>query len=636
MCGIIGYIGKEASAISQSTISVIDHRGPDDTGFYSDTKVWFAHKRLSIVDLSAKGHQPMISSDGNYILIYNGEIYNHLDIRTELIQKGYSFNSSSDTETLLYALVEFGTSILKKLNGIFAFAFYNKKEQSVIIVRDQFGIKPLYYYHLNGSFGFSSEIKGLLNLPGFNREIDHTGLFFYLQMLYAPGELSPFKNVKKLLPGYYITYKIDSGKFVTTKYYSVDFSKPNPQRSEFELIDELDVLLTNAVERQLMSDVPLGYFLSGGLDSSLIVAVAKKINPSGNINCFTISAGDEMIKEGFSDDLRYAKKVASHLSVNLNVISASKNIIEFFDKMIWHLDEPQADPAPLHVYNIAHGAKELGIKVLMGGTGGDDIFSGYRRHQAINAEKYLRLAPQWLLKSLGNASSGLSTSHPGTRRLKKLLSGIGGSKDQRLAGYFSWVSQQTVSNLFNPDIRNKFNEQLLPDAFMHSLLQKLPYDTADLDKMLFLEMNTFLPDHNLNYTDKMSMAVSVETRVPYLDLDLVEFSAHLPVQYKMKGNTTKYLLKKVAQRYLPNDVIYRPKTGFGAPVRTWLKTSLKPMMEDRLSEARINKNGIFDYKEVKTLIDNTATGKTDASYTIWSLMAIDSWVEQFTKYTNGK
>ncbi len=630
MCGIVGYVGEKAYTVINS-LSNINHRGPDDEGFYKNDHVWLAHKRLSIVDLSPNGHQPMISEDKNYILIYNGEIYNHLEIRKDLLRKGYAFKSTSDTETLLYALIEYGTDILRKLNGIFAFALYNKKEQTILIVRDQFGIKPLYYYHQNGSFCFCSEIKALINMPGFNKETDHTALFFYLQMLYAPGEFTPFKNVKKLLPGHFLTYKINEGNFTTTQYFSLDFTKHDKERSEIELIDELDALMIKAVKRQLMSDVPLGYFLSGGLDSSLIVALAKKINPSNSINCFTVATGDEMKEEGFADDLGYAQKVAKHLSVDVNIIPASQNIVEFFDKMIWHLDEPQADPAPLHVYNIAHGASEMGIKVLMGGTGGDDIFSGYRRHQAINAEKYVSLAPQWLLNSVGKASSLLSASHPKTRRLKKLLADFGKTKEQRMAGYFSWVSGETVCNLFNPDIRGKIHKEMLPDKYMQYLLQKLPSDMADLDKMLFLEMQTFLPDHNLNYTDKMSMAASVEARVPYLDLDVVNFATALPVKYKMKGNTTKYLLKKVAERYLPHDVIYRPKTGFGAPVRTWLKTSLKPMMQERLNEARIKDKGIFNPKAVTSLINETLSGKTDASYTIWSLMAIDSWMDQFIK-----
>lgn len=631
MCGIVGLIGKGERDKLHSSLKSLSHRGPDDAGDFDGGHVWLAQARLSIVDLSSNGHQPMISNDGNYSLIFNGEIYNHLEIRNGLLKKGYRFTSSSDTETLLYALIEYGTDVLKKLNGIFAFAFYNTASKTVIIVRDHFGIKPLYYFHNNNFFGFSSEIKALINLPGFNKEISYQALFYYLQMLYAPGEFSPFENVKKLLPGHFLTYKVHEKSFTTTAYYSVDFSKPKSVRSEAVLIDELDKLMQDAVERQLMSDVPLGYFLSGGLDSSLIVALAKKIHPGNGIDCFTISTGDDMKSEGFTDDMSYAKKVAKHLEVNLNIIPASQNIVEFFDKMIWHLDEPQADPAPLHVYNIAGGARKMGIKVLLGGTGGDDIFSGYRRHQAVNLEKYLRYAPQSILRSLGKAANTLGTSTPSIRRLKKLLIDVGDPKNRRLAGYFSWAPQSTISALFLPGVRDELQRKVLPNEYLQRLLNKLPTTTDDLDKMLFLEMETFLPDHNLNYTDKMSMAASVEARVPFLDLDLVNFATQLPVHYKMRGHITKYLLRKVAERHLPHDVIYRPKTGFGAPVRTWLKTSLKPLMQERLSEKRIRDKGIFDPKAVSELIKNTLTDKIDSSYTIWSLMAIDSWVDQFSK-----
>lgn len=631
MCGIAGFIGENEGSVFNNVLGSISHRGPDDEGVFTDSHVWLGHRRLSIFDLSSNGHQPMLSADDNFVLIYNGEIYNHAEIRNELVAKGYHFKSSSDTETLLYALVHFGSSIISRLNGIFAFALYNRKDKTVLIARDQFGIKPLYYYNSHRGVGFSSEIKALLGLPGFSKEIDTVSLFYYLQMLYAPGEMTPFKQVKKLLPGHFIQYDIIKKTCNVEQYYRLDFRKNESVRTEEQLTDDLDVLLTKAVERQLMSDVPLGYFLSGGLDSSLIVALAKKIHPSGSMNCFTIAAGDDMEGEGFSDDLEYAKKVAKYLAVQLEVIPASQNIESFFDKMIWHLDEPQADPAPLHVYNIASGARQKGIKVLLGGTGGDDLFSGYRRHQAVNFEKYLQYSPQWFSKALAGTSRKLSSLNPATRRIKKLFAEAGKEKDERLAGYYSWASENAVSGLFNQESKNKINGHMLPSAYWMKLMKQLPGDTADLDKMLALEMQTFLPDHNLNYTDKMSMAASVEARVPYLDLELVNFATTLPVQYKMKGRMTKYLLRKVAERYLPHDVIYRPKTGFGAPVRTWLKTSLNPMMRERLSENKIKEKGLFDPKAVASLITETMSGKVDASYTIWSLMAIDSWIDQFKK-----
>jgi asparagine synthase (glutamine-hydrolysing) len=231
---------------------------------------------------------------------------------------------------------------------------------------------------------------------------------------------------------------------------------------------------------------------------------------------------------------------------------------------------------------------------------------------------------------MGKSSSLFGVNSPTSRRCKKLLTGVGISKDERMAGYFTWVSQTSVSQLFHPDILNTLQHEVLPNEYLRHLLKSLPCGTADLDKMLYLEMETFLPDHNLNYMDKMSMAASIEARVPYLDIDLVHFATTLPIQYKRRGNTTKYLLRKVAERYLPAEIVHIPKTGFGAPVRTWLKTSLKPMMEERLSESRINSKGIFNYTDVKNLIDNTALGKSDTSYTIWSLMAIDSWLDQFT------
>lgn len=629
MCGIVGFVGRDLGTV-ENAANAIAHRGADDNGFYHDGALVMAHRRLAIVDLTANGHQPMISEDGNLVIVYNGEIYNHLNIRQQLIAKGYRFKSTSDTETVLYGFAEFGQRIVEMLNGIFAFAIYNKRENELFIARDQIGTKPLYYYYEKNTFGFASELKSFLSLGELDRSINATALFNYLQLLYCPGEQTPFSRVKKLLPGHFAVYNIAAGSLKISSYYQISYGHVDHKKTEHDWIAEVDTTLLKAVESQLMSDVPIGYFLSGGLDSSLIVAMSKKLQPGKPLPCFTIATGKGYEKEGFADDLKYAKKVAAHLKVDLNVIESTTDILSFFDKMIWHLDEPQADPAPLHVYNICRGAMDKNIKVLMSGTAGDDLFSGYRRHQAMNLEKLYRYIPEFAGGGLTQLSQLFSANSPSARRIKKVLNEAGKSKHERMVGYFSWITSAHLFPLFNKDVQQSLDTNLLPENYFLNKLNSLPPDTSDLNKMLFLELQGFLPDHNLNYSDKMSMACGVETRVPFLDMPLVSLAAALPDHFKMKGKTTKYILKKVAEKYLPHDVIYRPKTGFGAPVREWIKNDMRSMVDERVNNSLPQWN-LFDMAEIKKLIALNQKGKIDASLTIWGLLAIDSWMHQFYK-----
>ncbi|MCA6432397.1 MAG: asparagine synthase C-terminal domain-containing protein, partial [Cytophagales bacterium] len=409
--------------------------------------------------------------------------------------------------------------------------------------------------------------------------------------------------------------------------YQVPFIGKYSDSSEKELIDLCEKKILQAVDRQLLSDVPVGFFLSGGLDSSLLVAMAKRLHPQKKIDCFTIDAGAEISDEGFTSDLDYAKKVADYLKVDLHVVKADIDILRDFDKMIWHLDEPQADAAPLNVSNICQQARSMGFKVLIGGTAGDDIFSGYRRHQALEIEKYLKLLPRWV--SEGLLKLPLNRKNPLFRRVTKVLIESTQTTAQRLANYYRWLSKETVDQLFDEQYQS-IVKQHNPTDYLINRLADIPNENSWLNRMLYWEMTSFLVDHNLNYTDKMAMAHGVEVRVPFLDNELVEFACTIPPSLKMKGQETKYILKKVAERYLPNEVIYRPKTGFGAPVRKWITTDMKPLIAERLSPMRISGVGIFDSQKIQQLIADNEAGKIDASYSIWSLLAIDSWIRQFS------
>jgi len=628
MCGIVGSVSRNFH-FTEKHVDILSHRGPDDSGYFLDNDVMLGHRRLSIIDTSANGHQPMFSRDGRIALIFNGEIYNYQAIKKELISKGYVFRSHSDSEVLIYGYMEYGRTLVNHLNGIFAFAIYDKKAGTVFIARDQLGVKPLYYYNRQNIFAFASELKIFKAIPGFDRSIDVHALTYYLQALYSPGEVTPFQHVKKLLPGHYMVYDVHRHTLAVTRYYDVSFNVEQDTVSEKEWIDRLDGALQKAVERQLMSDVPLGYFLSGGLDSSLVVAMAKKLLPQSSLTCFTIATGPEMKKEGFADDEYYAQIVAKALGVKLEIIPAHVDMLAQFDKMIWHLDEPQADPAPISVNNICDGAVQKGIKVLLSGAGGDDVFTGYRRHQALNLEKYIAMIPGFAARQIQSAAKRLNSSSPLGRRIQKIAHDISLTKDERLAGYFMWLDDRNITSLFREEQRAELLRRKMPREYWMDLLHSLPASTDDINKMLYLELRTFLPDHNLNYFDKMGMASSVEIRVPFLDMELIDLAGKMPPHLKMGGNVTKYLLRKVGERYLPKEVVYRPKTGFGAPVRQWIKSSMKPMIAERLSETSLNRTEIFDSKNIQHLIRLNLEGKVDAAYTIWALLSIDSWMTQF-------
>jgi asparagine synthase (glutamine-hydrolysing) len=363
----------------------------------------------------------MASQDGNFVLIFNGEIYNHLEIREELVKHGYHFKGTSDTETLLHGFIHYGTAILSRLNGIFAFAVYDKAGQKVFIARDHFGVKPLYFVESENGFAFASEMKAFKGLELISSQIDYTALVDYLNFLYSPGVKTPFKNVRKLLPGHFITYDVGSHSRETTGYYDVSFKSKRPVASEKEWTNRLERTLFAAVERQLMSDVPLGFFVSGGVDSSLIAAIASRIKGANSIDAFTIDPGAGLQTEGFSDDLSYAKLVSKKLGFKLNVVESKIDILADFDKMIWHLEEPQADPAPLSVYNICKVARQNDIKVLLEEQVLTISLVGYRRHQALKYQRYIDVFPKSLAGFFKEATGNFNIDSPVKRRLRKLL-----------------------------------------------------------------------------------------------------------------------------------------------------------------------------------------------------------------------
>lgn len=635
MCGILGTalrsdsdgFRRAASALLSASNAIV-HRGPDDNGQFVDpvALIGLAHRRLSILDLSPLGHQPMVSADGAVALVFNGEIYNFRELRAELEAQGVAFHGHSDTEVLLNLYLAAGEAMLPRLNGIFAFALWDKRDRSLLLARDALGVKPLYYAALDDRFVFASEIKALLHLMPDSGGLDVAAIQRYLTFLWCPGEGTPLKSVRKLSPGEAMV--VHAGRIARrwTWYRLPVFRGLAPTLDERGAVNGTLTHLRQAVRRQMVADVPVGAFLSGGLDSSAIVALAREQNP--DIRCFTIEAegGQEA---GVTDDLPYARRVATHLGVPLDVVRIdASRMAGDLQRMVAQLDEPLADPAPLSVLYISQLAREHGIKVLLSGAGGDDLFTGYRRHRVLMAECWWAWLPRPMRQGLDKASGALDQRSALSRRLAKLFSGARLDGDARLVNYFRWASRADLERLYSPAFRAALGESR-PEAPMLAFLRDLPPETSRLERMLALEQRFFLADHNLTYTDKMSMAAGVEVRVPFLDLELVEFAAQIPARLKQRGSQGKWVLKKAMEPYLPREVIYRPKTGFGAPLRRWMRHELRELLEDLLSEESLKRRGLLDPGAVQRLIAANDAGRVDGSYTLLSLLCIEIWCRTF-------
>lgn len=642
MCGIAGFSlstqcdSSTKTHILNNHLDVLSHRGPDDLGCFQDNLfgIGLIHRRLSIIDTSSLGHQPMISHCRQVVLVFNGEIYNFKQLRAELIHLGYSFTGNSDTEVLLNCYLQARdhdfnglysfSSVLSRLNGIFSFALWDSSLDSLILARDAFGVKPLYYINSDEGFHFSSEFKSFES----NHSLNAESINRYLTFLWSPGNSTCSTTVKKLGPGeiMYVSHGSILQHYSWYKLPAFKASTPTTSANLSDLVSSTQFFLRQAVERQVCSDVPLGAFLSGGLDSSSIVAFAREFR--SDIPCFTIALSG-VDQEGFSDDFFYAQSVASHLDVPLEVINVDSSLMaSSLQSMVYQLDEPLADPAALNVYFISAAARTAGVKVLLSGTGGDDLFTGYRRHSALQFEYLWSWLPRPLRIQVRQLSSLLPSSSSFSRRLRKFLSGVHLEGDARLLNYFRWIDRQDLQPLYSSDFSSALGTVSAEDPML-SFLNDLPTHTSPIERMLALEQRFFLTDHNLIYTDKMSMAAGVEVRVPFLDLDLVDFASNIPAYYKQRRGEAKWILKKAMEDYLPTSVIYRPKTGFGVPLRSWLQGELRDWLSDLLSTERLLNRGLFNPTAVHSLIDSNNAGKVDASYTLLSLACIEIWCSHF-------
>jgi asparagine synthase (glutamine-hydrolysing) len=656
MCGIGGFQGRFAPELLTAMSDAIAHRGPDGDGNATFAPVdgaapaGFTHRRLAIIDLSDSGLQPMASvcekcgSRGldDLALTYNGEIYNFAGIRAELVEQGHQFGSATDSEVLLHLYARDGLAMPARLNGIFAFAIRDGRTHGrpqgvergdLFIVRDQLGVKPLYFAETRSGFVFASEMKALMRSREISRELDPAAVHQSLAYLWTPAPRTVLRGVQKLEPGYALLVR--DGRVVRRwSYYDLPYGEELLEGTEDEIASLVHDRVALAVKRQLMADVPVGAFLSGGLDSSAVVAMMRRAAPDSKPRCYVIGFADQQKLDGNPSDLPYARQVAEHLGVQLDEITITPSIIDRLDEMLFHLDEPQADPAPINVLMISEEARRQGIKVLLSGAGGDDIFSGYQRHRAAMTDHFWTRLPLPVRRAMGGAArwrargNGPSSTSPLLRRVVKLLEHADLPADQRLIAYFFWSGEEMRRSLYSPEFSAQLGDADAAAPLLESL-SRIPQERDPLNRMLYLEGKHFLADHNLNYTDKMGMAAGVEIRVPLLDPDLVALAARIPSRYKQRGAIGKAIFKRAMERELPREVVHRPKTGFGAPLRGWLRNELRERVESTLSPESLRARGVFDPAAVQRLVRLDREGRVDGAYSIFALMCFELWCRQF-------
>ena len=633
MCGICGSVGSDDRALVESMNRLIAHRGPDGEGVHTfpaangRPPAALGHRRLSIIDPTERGAQPMSYADGRYWTTYNGELYNFRSLGAELEAQGMRFRTDCDTEVLLAMYARHGTRMLERLNGIFAFAIWDTATGEMFLARDPLGVKPLYYAHNGSALHFASEVKALLPAIGTPR-MRRDSLLEYLSFLWVPDPDTLFEGVQKLPPGHFAL--VGDGEMEVSQYWDPSFSVDRRVPRD-EWPERLRETVQGAIRRQMVSDVPLGAFLSGGLDSSAVVATMRE--DADPLSTYTVGFDrDDLAHEIGPDDVRYARQIAERFSLDYNERILRPDIVELLPRLVWHLDEPVADPAAIVTYLICSAAREK-LTVILSGMGGDEVFAGYPRHLASGLTRPVDLLPTSLRRSLREALEGrLTMGRPGRlrgprRNLMQVVRGLDQPQIERDLTYCAYYRQDELQPLLSPELRA---EQAAADPLArHRAHAERVSDEHWINRMLYVDMKTFLPCLNLTYTDKMSMAASTEVRVPLLDDEVVALAGTIPPELKLRRTQRKYVLKRSMEGVLPRDVIWRPKAGFGAPLRAWLAGDLRPMVDDLLSPETIRERGLFEPSAVERLIRDNDAGTADNALRIWTLLVLELWQRSF-------
>jgi asparagine synthase (glutamine-hydrolysing) len=616
MCGIAGALGADAAGVIERMTEALFHRGPDDGGYYRDNHIAIGQRRLSIIDIEG-GQQPIANEDGRLQLVCNGEIYNSPQLRRDLEARGHRFRTRTDVEVILHLYEDHGPDCVEHLQGMFAFAIWDRDDQTLMLARDHLGQKPLFYWHDGGDrFLFASEVKAIL-AAGVEGAIDLDGLWHYVALRFLPDEHTFFKGVRKLPAASMLLLR--GGRIAVRRYWDLDFTS-KIRASEPEILDELDRRLRETVRSHLLSDVRVGAFLSGGIDSSLICAMMAKETTGASVPSFSIGVREE----GYSE-LPWCRMAAEHCGLEAHERVVDANLVDTLPLMIRHLDEP-ADPFGVGCFLVAQEARRE-VKVVLTGDGGDEAFAGYDRFAGQKMADVYAALPAWFRR---HVMRRLIERVPETFAYKSLAQRLrfineisfhsGGRRYAESMGFHRFTADLRAK-LFTPSAREQVSD---PDSVARILTYFDARNADDLvDRMLYTDLMTRMPDHNFVLVDRMTMAHSLESRAPLMDHRLVEFAASVPGHLKLNGYKLKYLLRQLALRYLPRELVFRPKQGFGFPLGAWMRTDVRGFVQNLVRHSRFVQLGLFDADYLQQLVHEHLTGKVEHTLRLWTVINLE-------------
>jgi asparagine synthase (glutamine-hydrolysing) len=620
MCGICGYFAKDARTSTDPTrlgtmLQAIRHRGPDDSGTYLDQDVALGQARLSIIDL-AGGHQPIFNEDGTKCIILNGEIYNYLGLREQLVARGHVFKTNSDTEVILHLYEDEGEDCVDSIHGMFAFAIWDAQHRTVFLARDRLGKKPLYYKDAGSFFAFASEIKALMVAGFLEGRYDAGAIDEFLALNYTIGPHTAFVDVRKLMPGHRMTVSSEGTR--VSQYW--DFAEVEPTTASFEeCYERMVAAIDDSVKVRLMSEVPLGAYLSGGVDSSLIVAVMTKLTQRP-VKTFTVGYEDAPDLS----ELEYARIAATHIGAEHHeFVLKPATFVDHVGELVWHMDEPIGEFATIPLLLLSRLAKEH-VTVMLSGEGADEIFAGYTIYRYMALVERYRSLPGWLRSGVGNPLLRRVLGH---RKEGKYAAWPEQRLEERYRGNGSCFTDTMRAKLISPDFARSLEEghlQRTIDGYYERVRARDP-----VSRMLYVDTKTWLPEDLLVKADKMTMAAAVELRVPFLDHRLVELAASFPTHMKIRGRVSKFIMKKYAETLLPRVIVHRPKRGFPVPLELWMRGALGRMAKDVLFDDRTRQRGIYNVPYLETLFQRHEAGPEDYSRNIWSLLVLETWMRTF-------
>ncbi|MGH9941416.1 MAG: asparagine synthase (glutamine-hydrolyzing) [Pyrinomonadaceae bacterium] len=656
MCGIAGLISREPEGRVRRMLQAVEHRGRDDEGVWASPalggddaavagpRVCLGHRRLSIIDTSAAGHQPMFYGDGaRFATIFNGEIYNYRELRRELESLGRRFHTDTDTEVLLAAFAEWGESCLARLNGMFAFALWDQQERTLTLARDRLGIKPLYYAVApdaggdGAAFVFASEIKGVLASGLVAPALDAEGLNQQLTFLWTPDPFTLFRGVRKLPPAHVLKWR--DGEVSLREWWDVSFDEIEEGRSDEWWRERVLETLDRVVRMEMVADVPLGAFLSGGVDSSTIVALMDRHRGAGRrISTYSIGIEPEDLRyDIIPDDTRWSRQVGKLFDTDYHETTLKPDVAALLPLLVRHMEMPIIDMG-VSSYLVSRQARET-LTVMLSGMGGDEVFAGYPRQLAMRLAGALDPVPPSLRRPLMRAIEGaLPGGMPGRltaplRNAKKFARSAALDFESRYLGFGTYFTDEQKQRLYTDELGDATRE--LDPYREHRRHFARARGAAPLNQLLYVDLKTFLPCLNLDYTDKTSMAATLEVRVPFLNVELVELAARMPPHLKLRGLKRKYILKRAAEKLLPREVVWRKKAGFGAPVRAWLRGPLRPLVDELLSAETVKRRGLFHPAEVRRVVEANLSGREDFSLQVFQLLTLELWFQIFLDRKDG-